>query len=258
MDVTVPSAVLGRDTRVRLVLPMTASSPASLSVVYLLHGAGVTARDWTNNSDIAALAEHNIVLVMPFAEDAFYINEARGSNREYENYFIHELMPAVHSYLPKTATDRKHTAIAGISRGGFGAVVLGLHHPELFSFIGDLSGALDLPQRRFRYTAPLQSLRLERAFGPDGSDIRRDNDPFSLVATWRASATPYFFISCGSKDSLLPVNQRFAALLNAHSVRHEFRIVAGGHDWRSWNEALPSFEAALLTHRNESFTVGPS
>ncbi|HLI76054.1 MAG TPA: alpha/beta hydrolase-fold protein, partial [Acidobacteriaceae bacterium] len=130
----------------------------------------------------------------------------------------------------------------------FGAVVLGLHHPDRFSLVGDLSGALDLPERRFRYTAPLQSLRLERAFGAPDSPVRRDNDPFLLLNAATPPSMPAFFISCGDKDSLLAVNERFNSRLARRSLPHEFQVVPGAHNWSTWNEALPMFESAFLAH----------
>ncbi len=253
IDMQVHSAFLSRDVYVRLVVPKKPSKVASLPVVFLLHGAGTTFRDWTNNSDIASLATQDMVLVMPDAAGSYYVNGA--SHDRYEDFFVRELVPAVHAMEPNAASDRQHTAIAGISRGGFGAVVLALHHPELFSFVGDISGALDLTERSFRYTSPLQSMSMRRTFGPQGSSARRRDDPFLLVPAVRDRALDVY-ISCGDQDSLLGVNQRFARVLSSHAIPHELHILPGAHNWTTWNEQMPAFESALLHHFNSSGRPG--
>lgn len=255
IDTEFHRTTLGREVNLRLIVPKTIASGLPLSVVYLLHGAGVNFRDWANNSDIAGLAEHNIVLVMPDDESSYYINESARGTPQFEDFFLHEVMPEVHRMQPQSATDREHTAIAGISRGGFGAVVLGLRHPELFSFVGDISGALDLPERRFRYQSPLQSVGMRRAFGPDGSDVRRNYDPFLLVRAVSRSNAPFVFISCGDTDSLLRVNKRFDSLLAEHSLPRELHVVPRGHNWGTWDEQMPVFEASLLSHLGRSAMV---
>ncbi len=248
VDTELHSAVLGRDIHLRLIVPVNRASKSSLPVLYLLHGAGVNFRDWANNSDISAFAgEHQILLVMPDAAGTYYINEANGHG-QYETAFIQEIMPEVHRLIPDAATTRERTGLAGISRGGFGAITLGLHHPERFSFLGDISGALDLTERPFRLRSPIQSYELRRRFGPDNSPTRRANDPFLLIGTVAKSDMPYVFISCGDRDTLLFVNRRFAGLLRSRSLAFGFDEVAGGHDWSTWNEQMPQFEHAVLAH----------
>jgi len=82
IDTTFYSAILARDMHLRLIVPAAYASNQKLPVVYLLHGAGADYRDWSNNSDIAAFAAQNIILVMPDEAGAYYINEASGKNRK--------------------------------------------------------------------------------------------------------------------------------------------------------------------------------
>ena len=57
----------------------------------------------------------------------------------YESYLCRELIPFIDSRFRTSATGR-HRAVVGKSSGGFGALRLGMRHPELFSAIACHSG----------------------------------------------------------------------------------------------------------------------
>lgn len=248
-DVTFHSAALNRDTTYRVIAPTNIPANTKLPVIFLLHGAGDTYRDWSNQSDIARLAEAGIVLVMPDAADSYYVNSAARSDQQYESYLVTDLIPDARRRFP-IATDRAHNAVIGISRGGFGAVLLALKHPELFSFVGGLSSALDLAERPFRPREFFKSLAHRRTFGAPGSAARLSNDPYVLLDAAQPASLPYFYITCGDQDVLLATDKRFAAQLAARNLPSEFHIVPGGHNWLLWNAQLPAIEASVLAHLN--------
>jgi putative tributyrin esterase len=231
----------------RIIVPAVMPSH-SLPVVYLLHGAGQDYRDWSNHSEIAAFSAHGIILVMPDEPNAYYINEVSGSTRHYEDYFVEDVIPEVHRLIPNAANDRAHNAIVGISRGGYGAAVIALRHPQLFSFVGDLSGAVDFPERSFRWQAPVASFNNRQVFGAPHSAANKANDPFVLIHQVSQDSAPYFFIICGKEDPLFEPNQRFAAALQHQGLQHEFHALPGGHNWNTWSEALPMLETSLLAN----------
>ena len=125
---------------------------------------------------------------------------------------------------------------------------LALHHPDLFGFVGGMSSAIDVPRRGFSVKRFQQSRHYSSIFGSAGSQTRRDNDPFVLVRTANPNDAPYFFLTCGEQESLLPANREFAALLAARHFRFEFQTVHGGHDWNQWNEWLPTLFRSLEQH----------
>src|SRR5215472_5139457 len=147
-DVTFYSAALRRDMQYRIVIPVNSPPDKKLKTVYLLHGGGGGYRDWTNYSDVAKYAEHGLILVMPEGDSSYYANAAERPNDRYEDYIVKDLIEDVESKFP-AANQREARAIAGVSMGGFGAVNLALHHPELFAFAGGISAALDVPSRPF-------------------------------------------------------------------------------------------------------------
>ncbi len=123
IDVTFHSAALNRDMPYRAILPARIEPNQKLPVLYLLHGGGGGFRDWSNYSDVAGYAEHGLILVMPEGNSSYYTNSADRPQDRYEDYIVHDLIADVEQRFP-AATDRAHRAIAGVSMGGFGAVVL--------------------------------------------------------------------------------------------------------------------------------------
>ena len=87
---------------------------------------------------------------------------------------------------------------------------IALRRPDLFAFVGGLSTAIDVPQRGFAIQRFHQSRHYNAIFGPSGSQTRRDNDPFILARSATPESLPYFFLTCGEQEGLLPPNREFA------------------------------------------------
>ena len=211
-------------------MPATAPSESRLPVVYLLHGGGGNFRDWSNKSDAARFAERGLILVMPDGDESYYTNSAEYIQDRYEDYIIHDLVADVQSM------------------GGFGAVKLALHHPQLFAFAGGLSSALDVPGRPFSIARIGQYLHYRSIFGPWHSATRRDNDPFVVGRSVVPAKMPYFYFTCGDQEGLLSTNHSFANLLEQRHFRDEFHIVPGGHSRPQWNARLDDCFNSLFDH----------
>jgi S-formylglutathione hydrolase FrmB len=246
-DITFHSEALNRDMQYRVVLPRSVAPGQRLPVVYVLHGGGGGFKEWTNNSDVARFAESGLILVMPEGDSSYYTNAVDPPQDRYEDYILGDLIRDVESKFP-VAAGRSKRAIIGISMGGFGAVKLALHHPDLFGFVGGMSSAIDVPRREFSLKRLQQSRHYSSIFGSAGSQTRRYNDPFVLVRTANPDDAPYSFLTCGEQEGLLPANREFAALLAARHFRFEFQTVHGGHDWNQWNAWLPSLFRSLEQH----------
>jgi len=246
-DVTFHSAALNREMTYRVVLPVSVAADQKLPVVYLLHGGGGDFREWSNDSDVAQFAERGLILVMPEGNSSYYTNSAGQPQDRYEDYIVSDLISDVESKFP-AAAGRSNRAIVGVSMGGFGAVNLAIRHPGLFAFAGGLSSAIDVPRRAFTIKRLQQSRHFESIFGPSGSPTRRDNDPFVLLTRARPEAAPYFFLTCGEQEGLLPANRELAALLGQRHFRYEFHSVPGGHNWNQWNAWLPQMFRSLMEH----------
>ena len=81
-----------------------------------------------------------MIIVMPNAEMTYYMNNING-DYQFEDFFIKELIPHIEQNY-RCRTEKRYRAIAGLSMGGFGALLYSLHHPTLFSASASLSGAV--------------------------------------------------------------------------------------------------------------------
>jgi S-formylglutathione hydrolase FrmB len=251
IDVTFHSASLNRDMQYRVVLPADSAPNQKFPVLYLLHGGGGGFRDWSNYSDVARYAEHGLVLVMPEGNSSYYTNSADHPQDRYEDYIVRDLIADVEQKFP-AAGGRASRAIAGVSMGGFGAVVLALKHPELFVFTGGMSSALDVPSRPFSIKRVGQYRQHSSIFGPWGSQSRGASDPFVLARSADPAQTPYIFLTCGDQEGLLGTNKKFAALLRQRQFAYEFHTTHGGHDWNQWNSNLPDLMKSVIDHLKQN------
>lgn len=243
-DVTFHSTALNRDITYRVILPAVVPAGKRLAAAYLLHGGGGGYRDWSNYSNVAQFAEHDLIVIMPEGNNSYYVNAADRPQDRFEDFITKDLIADAEARFP-IATERANRAIVGISMGGFGAVVLSMKHPTLFSFSGGLSSAIDVPSRPFSIKRIGQYREHSAIFGPWGSQARRDNDPYKIVQTVNPEQTPYLFLTCGEQEGLLPANKRFAGILKKRGFKYEFHSGPGGHDWNQWNRRLPELFESL-------------
>lgn len=152
----------------RVILPEKIAAGKKLPVLYLLHGGGGGFHDWSNYSDVAQFAARGVILVMPEGASSYYMNAAEHPQDRYEDFVTRDLIADVERRFP-AVVDRAHRAIAGVSMGGFGAVTLALKHPELYSFVGGISSALDVPSRPFSWRRIRQWRGHKAIFGEWGA-----------------------------------------------------------------------------------------
>jgi S-formylglutathione hydrolase FrmB len=212
-------------------------------VVYLLHGLGGRFDNWSTKTSLANyLSDRKLIVVTPEGADGWYTDSATRPSDKFETYMIEEVLPEIdHRY--RTIAEGRARAMAGLSMGGFGAIKFGLKYPHLFSLIGSFSGALDAPLRGQDHKNWRPSIMT--VFGPDGSPVRKANDVFALVdgmAPERLKALPYFYISCGTEDTVnFRQNFDFASLLIDKKVPHQYRHFPGAHTWTVWNSEVGEF-----------------
>jgi S-formylglutathione hydrolase FrmB len=246
-DLTFYSLALERNMTYRVYLPREVSGSTKFPTVYLLHGCGTGFRDWSNYSDVGSYAANGLVLVMVDGACSYYVNAALDAKDRYEDYFVHDLIPDVESRLP-VMRGRENLAIVGVSMGGFAAVKLALTRPDLFSFAGAISPAIDVPGRGFSVRRWSQSMRFRALFGPAGSETRAHSDPFILVKSADPARTPYLYVTAGEEESLLPPIRQFVALLKSRDYASEFHTKPGGHDWNEWDTQIPGCFESLVAH----------
>ncbi len=252
---SIQSKILGKAVKYAVYLPAGyETSQRKYPVLYLLHGYSDDETGWVQfgevqkitNETIAKGDATDIIIAMPDAGVSWYINDAGGKVR-FEDFFVQEFIPAIDS-LYKTRNKREYRAVAGLSMGGYGSLIYGMKHPDLFAACAPLSAAVwndehitGLPQ------ADWMNYKFNELFGSSQEGKKR------LTETWYknsilniAATTPVeklnqvrFYIDCGDDDFLIKGNMELHALLTDRKVKHEFRVRDGAHNWPYWRSALP-------------------
>ena len=109
-------------------------------VLYLLHGLGNDHSDWTSYTNVELFAEEqSMAVVMMSAENKFY--RKNGAGDDFFTFLSEELPAFIRNMFP-VSDKPEDTYIAGLSMGGYGAMIHGLNHPERFAAIGAFSAAV--------------------------------------------------------------------------------------------------------------------
>jgi enterochelin esterase-like enzyme len=152
------------DKRVLIYLPPSYDGAKNkrYPTLYILHGFslgssllddwGEVTKEWMDKL-VAAGQIQEMIVVIPNGQDAyrggFYTNsEVAGG---YEDYIVKDLVAYVDSHY-RTIPDAASRGVGGHSMGGYGAFVLGMKHPDVFSatyslspccmgFVGDLTSS---------------------------------------------------------------------------------------------------------------------
>ncbi|MEO5854250.1 MAG: alpha/beta hydrolase family protein [Nocardioides sp.] len=241
-------------TTMTVVLPQPTESQIGVSggadradggfpVLYLLHGLSDDHSAWTRYTSIERYAAaRGLAVVMPAVHRSFYADEAHG--HRYWTFVSDELPRVVASFFG-VSTRREDTFVAGLSMGGYGALKLGLTHPDRFAAVASLSGAFDLRdmvERREREEI------VRRVF--DGT-VRESDDVYDLLAAADPAAVPRLYVSCGTEEErLMSANTRLVEQATALGldVTRDFR--PGVHEWGLWDDVIQDVIAWLPLERD--------
>lgn len=251
----IASQALGRKVPYLAYVPEPAARGAGdLPVLFLLHGAGGSHRDWSDHAhrQLQELAvTHDLVIVTPEGgARGWYVDTSLVEHSDYATHITREVVPDVEAHLPVTGA----RGIAGVSAGGHGALTLTLREPGLFAVASSMSGVVDLPAARTREAL------IERLGPYEGNEARwEERSARHLVRAnpERARAVPVL-LTVGSADRWAPENRSFAAELAAAGVRHELEEVEGGHDWPTFTRQLPRHVAFHARELRAAAPVSPT
>lgn len=236
------SASLDRVKNVTVILPENYNTQTRYPVLFLLHGLGGSHTDWSSRTKIQEYAAaYPLIIVMPDAENSWYVNSSVVPGERYEDYLIRDVDEFVSQHY---AIDTSRRAIAGLSMGGYGALMLALRHPSKFRFAGDLSGAITVPSALSdtvslpeKFLAPT----LRRAFGGMSKTVRKQYDVVQLYKKTPKEQLPYFYIVMGIQDGFqkwIPAHRAFADSLRAYGAAYEYHETQGAHNWQFWDREI--------------------
>ena len=204
--------------------------------LYLLHGIFGSSVDWVTGTRIQRYAEENdLAVVMPSGDNMFYVDQPVTGNN-YGQFIGQELVEATRKMFP-LSTKREDTFIGGLSMGGYGALRNGLKYSETFGSIVALSSALNVETAlNLTNDAPIFMMRrdyMEACFGDLEAAQNSDVNPKWLIRQCKEQKKPIpnIYMAIGDEDSLLGVNEDFAAFLRQENVPITFEVRPGNHEW---------------------------
>lgn len=251
IQVNLFSRSLMRTVPVNVILPvdkmifpgMKAREDKPYKTLFLLHGIFGNYTDWVTGTRIQRFAEeHDLCVVMPSGDNAFYVNQ-EGMNNNYEDFVAVELVALMRKMFP-LSHDKEDTFIGGLSMGGYGAMRLGLKYCDTFGYIVSLSGAFNMEEMtKSRRDADfiLHSRNyLEAVFGDLAELLQSDKNPMYLAKQMHAAGTPFpkVYMACGENDSLLSANREMAQVLKDCGCDLTFEIDPGAHEWDFWDSHI--------------------
>lgn len=224
-----------------------------LKTLYLLHGGLGNHTDWLGGTRIQMWAqEKNLAVIMPSGDNRWWVDDLEGSSMagNYGEFLGKDLLDFTRRTFP-LSSEREDTFIAGLSMGGFGALVNGLRYADTFSHIGVLSPGLMLGDLIPGYDSvesdklggvmgPGFKRTLERTFGEGTSALGSDRDYKGLVKQLKAANAdvPELFLACGLDDFVLNRTRDYHEFLNQEGIAHHYEEGPGGHDWMFWDSYI--------------------
>jgi len=197
-------------------------------VLYLFHGLGNNHATWTGYSNVELYAEErNIAIVNFSAENKSYVNQPDGDR--FFDFIEEELPDFVHGMFPVSSRP-EDTYIAGLSMGGYGAIVHGLSRPEKYAAVGCFSAALHI--------------KPSSILGGNEGSVDPAYNPHALVKSLgqRGIKPPKIYLSCGEDDMLYDINSAFRKELESVGADTTWVSVPGfGHEWRFWDRQVEAF-----------------
>ena len=148
VELTIATSAFTEPTKVHVDLPVGyhAKKSRRWPVTYVTAGTMNNYNTFNNFLDGENLmGDYPSIIVSPDGNSGYWSDWYNGGAfgpPMYETYVIEELIPLIDEHF-RTLADRSHRAIFGISMGGYGALMLAAHNPDLFVAAASLSGAVD-------------------------------------------------------------------------------------------------------------------
>lgn len=211
-------------------------------VLYLLHGMGGDEEAWVATGRVVEIMDNLIasgkaepmIVVMTngcskhvaapgYSEEGMFRPYMSGSmDGTFEAMFkdVVEWVDATYRTIAKP----EKRAIAGLSMGGFHAMQISKHYPEMFDYVGLFSAAIFRGESGVEMYEKLEQ-RLLRQF---------EHEP------------KLYWIAIGSGDFLYDENVEYRELLDRLGCKYTYRESTGGHEWRNWRIYLCEFAQMLF------------
>lgn len=225
------------DTGAWVYLPPDYDDPENADrypVVYALHGAPGSAADWFAGGRIDLTLDVLItrgylppVIVVspdlnagPDRVDTEPLNRPGGP--QLEDFVVHDVVAWADSHL-RTQSDASHRVIAGMSSGGLGSLLYGLHGPEVFG------GVVSIMPYTTPYTSEVVNDPVARA----------RNTPLEVIAGRNAATEQKIFLGQGDREPTAEATAINDALRKQGQTT-TLRVLPGlEHNWTAARTIMP-------------------
>jgi enterochelin esterase-like enzyme len=214
-------------------------------VVYSMHGLG--GNETSNCGAYASVMQSGItnnefspvIVVFINGRGNTFYSDSKDGTVKCESTIIQELIPHIDATY-RTKAVRTQRAIEGFSMGGFGALMHGFKHPDLFCSVASYDAALvnwdTLSEQNFDRTTPTQ------IFGNDRNYFNENSYPFTFAKKNAAMIKslgikvrmttgdndlqmgPLYYYNCSMRDTL-----------NKLGIPLTFKVTSGGGHGASFN-----------------------
>lgn len=251
---TVKSKMLMRATDVHVFLPFHDGYPDTkvpFKTLYFLPGYSANAEEIATCLPMRQMsAKYGIAIVIPNGENSFYADHPERATL-YGRFVEEELVEITRKLFPQLSDKREDTFIGGISMGGYGAAVHGMHGHKTFSKILMLSPAIDVEQLfevRLEGEKVFSGSMMESMLGGKQAYTNSFMNPRKAVADLKAAGAdiPQMYMCCGMQDPLVyDACVSFKDYLAEQNVPLEYVESEGLHDIPYWDGQLEDCFAFL-------------
>lgn len=232
----VSSALHGQHKNFLIYLPPSyAKAPTKrYPVLYLLHGSPGTDIDWKVGGNANGSADTlisykdipDLIMVFPDGNGRPKMTSEWANSFDQrqliETFVVRDLVQYIDQHY-RTLPDAAHRAIGGLSMGGFGAMNIAEHHPDVFGSVISLGGY---------YVA-------EGAIWGKNTAYIRANSSLLTFPKNKAAWKLHIYLGAATKDQpYYNDTKTFMKMLNTLHVPYRFDLEPGRHRWAVWEVQL--------------------
>lgn len=236
-EVTYYSETLGKFRRMHVYTPPGyENNSKKYPVFYLLHGAWDSDDSWTTVGRAGIIIDNLIekgeavpmVVVMPAGHTA-PINQGGFNMGSFVDDFNNHIKPYVESHY-RVKTDRKNTAMAGLSMGGAHTLDIAIPNLKDYAYIGVFSSGV------FSLGRPDQNQ------GPKYDEVNKA----VLGDAELKKGLKVFWFGTGKDDFLVQTTRNTVQLFKDHGFDVVYDETEGAHTWLVWRDYLIDFTPKLF------------
>lgn len=202
--------------------------------LYLLHGSPGHDSDWLGGGNADQSADTlialgkipELIMILPDGNGRPGQTSEWGNSydqrQKMETYVATDLVNYVDAKY-RTIADAAHRGIAGLSMGGFGAMNIAAHHPNIFGYVASLGGYY----------------RAEGSIWGNNAAYMRYNSPIDVLPTDKQAWHLHIFIGAATKDQpyYTDAKEFVQELINLH-IPYQLDVEVGSHSWHVWQIQL--------------------